>query len=263
MELIDIGVNLGHRSFDRDRDAVIERAGNTGVRRMIVTGTSLDSSRTAAELAAMRPGTLYSTAGVHPHNAGRTSLNSLSTTLRTLAGLKEVVAIGECGLDFNRDFSARPDQEKVFEAQLELACELKKPIFLHERDAHSRFVQMLKSHRGDLVQCVVHCFTGNEDELRTYLDFGCHIGITGWIADTRRGLHLRELVRLIPGDRLMLETDAPFLLPRNLKRAVASGRNEPAFLRHVLTAVAECRSEDEEAVARITTDTATEFFQLS
>jgi TatD DNase family protein len=172
-------------------------------------------------------------------------------------------AIGECGLDFNRDFSARPAQERVFEAQIHIASELSKPLFLHERDAHSRFVEVLAANKPGPVRGVVHCFTGNRDQLRAYLDMGLYIGITGWIADERRGGDLKGIARFVPSDRLMLETDAPFLLPSSLRRSAGKGRNEPAFIREVLRAVAAARNEDERTVASASTAAAREFFGLT
>ena len=260
-ELIDIGINLCHASFHSDRQQVIDRAVAAGVTTMIVTGTSVKSSLAAQALANQYPDVLFSTAGVHPHDARHCNQQTIAM-LRKLTENENVVAIGECGLDFNRDFSPRPVQEKWFEAQIELACELKLPLFLHERDAHQRFVEILSAHKNQLDEAVVHCFTGNGPELKTYLDLGFCIGITGWICDERRGLHLRELVRQIPLDRLMIETDAPFLTPRNIQPKPKDGRNEPAFLPFVLRAVAECMKKPLDEVAAETTETARWFFRL-
>ena len=181
--------------------------------------------------------------------------------LRRLAAMEQVVAIGECGLDFNRDFSPRPQQEKWFEAQVALAEELQKPLFLHERDADQRFREILTAVRKS-VPAVLHCFTGSRESLKMYLDMGLHIGITGWICDERRGMPLRELVQEIPLDRLMLETDAPFLVPRSMPTKPKDGRNEPCFLPHVLHAVADCLGKPSEEIARATTATARNFFQF-
>jgi TatD DNase family protein len=260
-KLIDIGVNLGHASFNNDRKQVIERALAAGVYKMVVTGTSVKSSLEAQALASRHPEILTSTAGVHPHNAKNCNNETLKA-LRDLAKQKEVVAIGECGLDFNRDFSPRPLQEQWFEAQVELACELRLPLFLHERDAHQRFFEILSKFRNQFEAAVVHCFTGSGEELDAYLELDLHIGITGWICDERRGLHLRDLVRRIPLDRLMLETDAPFLTPRNIQPKPKEGRNESAFLPYVLRSVATALGKSAEEVADATTKTARAFFQL-
>ena len=260
-ELIDIGVNLRHASFGRDRDEVIARAVAAGVRTMIVTGTSEGGSASGLELVDRHPETLVSTVGVHPHNAKQCDDATIGI-LRRMAGHPRAVAIGECGLDFNRDFSPRPVQERWFEAQVELACELGKPLFLHERDAHVRLVDLLRPYRGRLVGAVVHCFTGTLAELEAYLDLDLHIGITGWICDERRGTHLRELVGRIPANRLMVETDAPFLHPRNLKPQPADRRNEPATLPHIVQEIARATGRTHSDVAESTTRTARAFFGL-
>lgn len=241
---------------------MIDRAAVAGVTAMVVTGTSSSGSEAGLQIARSRPGMLFATVGVHPHNAKACDDETIAT-LRELAARPEAVAIGECGLDFNRDFSPRPVQERWFEAQIELACDLRMPLFLHERDAHQRFVEILRPYRDRLVGGVVHCFTGSTSELDAYLDLGLHVGITGWICDERRGTHLRELVGRVPLERLMVETDAPFLLPRDLKPRPAGRRNEPAYLPHVASEVARCRGESLEEVAAATTRTARAFFGLA
>ena len=260
-DLIDIGVNLAHRRFDADRDAVIERAQAAGVRQMVITGTSLGASRAALTLARERPGVLFSTAGIHPHDAKSATTTALSR-IRELAMAPVVRAVGECGLDFDRDFSPRPQQEAAFEAQLELAADLGKPVFLHERAGHERFIAIIGRWRSRLRGGVVHCFTGTAAELDAYLELGLHIGITGWINDERRGQHLREVVKGIPADRLMIETDAPYLLPRDIKPAPKSRRNEPHYLPYVVRAIAAARGESPEAVAQASTAAARKFFGL-
>ncbi len=259
-EMVDIGANLAHRSFDANRAEVIARGMAAGVRTIVVTGSSVENSAEALRIAAGYPGQLFSTAGVHPHDS-RSCTDQTIPQLRELAKAQEVVAIGECGLDFNRDYSPRPIQEKWFAAQVELAEELQMPLFLHERDAREHFCEILKTGRKS-TPAVVHCFTGTSDDLKIYLDMDLYIGITGWICDERRGTHLRELVREIPENRLMIETDAPFLLPRSLSKKPKDGRNEPAFLPEVLRVVAESLGKTPSEVAMATTRTAREFFRL-
>jgi TatD DNase family protein len=259
--LIDIDVNLMHKSFNADRDQVLSRAVSAGVRPMVITGATLAGSRESAAFARRHAGLLVATAGVHPHDT-RHCTRATIPALRELAARPEVVAIGECGLDYNRDFSPRPVQDRWFEAQIELACELKMPLFLHERDAHARFVEILSKVSHQLSRAVVHCFTGSGAELDAYLALGCYIGMTGWICDERRGNHLRGLVARIPLDRLMLETDAPFLTPRDLQPKPRNGRNEPAFLPHILATVAKSMGKSAEEVAAGTTATARAFFGL-
>jgi TatD DNase family protein len=281
VELVDIGVNLTSGQFAQDRPAVLLRAVEAGVKTVIVTGTSVEGSREAAALVATRvvatPSgpALFATAGVHPHHAAETVVapGEGATGDRWLAELEElhrqpgIVAVGECGLDFDRKFSPPADQRRCFEAQLELAAGLGRPVFLHERAAHADLMLILERHRPRLSGAVVHCFTGSEAELAAYLDLGLHIGLTGWICDERRGSHMRAFLSKIPADRLMVETDAPYLLPRTMPRDAAgpggkSRRNEPAFLPWVVAALAEARGETPAEVARQTTATARAFFAL-
>lgn len=260
--LIDIGANLTSKSFRHDLPSVIERAVAAGVHSLIVTGTSLAVSRAAVDLAEQPAGAaLFATAGVHPHHAVEATADWLAE-LRALAGRGRVVALGECGLDFNRNFSPEADQLRCFRAQLELAAELRLPVFLHERDAHDAFLGILRQHRMHLAGAVVHCFTGTRAQLDAYLSLDLHIGITGWVCDDRRGRDLFDLMPAIPHDRLMIETDAPYLLPRNMPSLPRDRRNEPAFLPYVLKAVAAARGEDPAVTAAATTATARAFFGL-
>ena len=261
MELIDIGANLAHDSFDDDRAAVLERASEAGVTRMIVTGSSDESNRRAAELVSDRPGTLFSTAGVHPHHAADYTEAS-DALIRELVGRENVVAVGECGLDYFRNFSPREEQLRAFRAQLDIAIDTGMPVFLHQRDAHDDFVEILEHVLPRLSRAVAHCFTGEHESLREYLAMGLYIGITGWICDERRGRHLYEITEVVPDDRLMIETDAPYLLPRTLRPKPKTRRNEPAWLPEVLRVVAEARGQSVEHVARITTENAERFFGL-
>ena len=261
MDLVDIGINLAHDSYAGDRAEVIARATAAGVRRLIVTGATLASSRAALELARANPGQLFATAGVHPHQAGELTAAELPH-LQALLAQPGVVAAGECGLDYFRNYSPQPAQRRAFAAQLALAADLGKPLFLHQRDAHHDFTAALREHGGAL-RGVAHCFTGGEEELQTYLDLGLHIGITGWICDERRGQHLQALVRRIPADRLLLETDGPYLLPRDLRPRPASRRNEPAYLRHIAATVARLRGESLDDCAAHSTAAARALFGLA
>ena len=261
MDLIDIGANLAHDSFDDDRDEVLERARAAGVTRIVVTGSSDDSNRRAAELADAYPGELFSTAGVHPHHASDYTDES-DGIIRELVARPYVVAVGECGLDYFRNFSPREEQLRAFRAQLEIAADTGKPVFLHQRDAHDDFVEVLEPMLPRLSRAVAHCFTGEHESLREYLAMGLYIGITGWICDERRGKHLHDIVDAVPDDRLMIETDAPYLMPRTLDPKPSTRRNEPAWLPEVLRVTAEARGQSVERVARITTENAERFFAL-
>ena len=260
VELIDIGANLTHDSFSADRSAVLERAHAAGVRRQIVTGADLASSIAAAALAADPRAQLWSTAGVHPHNAGGFDATVRDGLLEVL-GSPRVVAVGECGLDYCRNHSTPAAQRAAFIAQLDMAVSVGKPAFLHQRDAHPDFTAILEDYRGR-VRGIAHCFTGDRAQLEDYLGLGLSIGVTGWVCDERRGAELRDSVPAIPADRLMIETDAPYLLPRDLLPKPKSRRNEPAHLQHIARAVAALRGETLESLAATTTGNAVAMFGL-
>ena len=259
--LIDIGANLAHDSFDDDRELMMQRAADAGVAAMIVTGSSDASNERAAELAAANPGILWSTAGVHPHHASDYT-DASDALIRRLLTQDCVVAVGECGLDYFRNFSPREAQLDAFRRQLEIAKDTGLPVFLHQRDAHDDFIDVLEPALPELSRAVAHCFTGEHESLREYLALGLYIGITGWICDERRGKHLHDIVHLVPDDRLLIETDAPYLLPRTIQPKPKSRRNEPCYLPEVLRVVAEAREQSVEHVARITRENAIRFFAL-
>ena len=264
MQLVDIGVNLTHPTFAQSPRAVLDRAYAAGVAQLVLTGTSLNESEAALELCReLDEGQhrLFCTAGVHPHDASQWTSESTSR-LKALLAEPEVRAVGECGLDFNRDLSPRGQQERALEEQLQLAVESGLPVFLHERDANERLVKILKPFRDQLSAAVVHCFTGEKRALYSYLDLDLHIGITGWICDERRGTHLHPLMGDIPATRLMLESDAPYLLPRTLRPKPKGGQNEPAFLPEVLREVARHRNVSELELAETTTECARSFFRI-
>jgi TatD DNase family protein len=261
IDVIDIGVNLTHDSFDPDRNAVIERARQSGVSRMIITGTTVAASLNAAELAAARPGQLFATAGIHPHHAAELAADS-TNQLAEIAARPNVVALGECGLDYFRNYSPRDAQLQAFESQLQLAEELQKPVFLHQRDAHDDFLALLKDYLPRIPGGVAHCFTAGVNELCEYLELGLYIGITGWICDERRGHALREAVLELPMDRVLLETDAPYLLPRDLQEKPSGRRNEPQYLPHILASVARIMRQEKAALAAAATRNTEKLFAL-
>ncbi|KAI8852207.1 hypothetical protein BC829DRAFT_460033 [Chytridium lagenaria] len=258
--IVDIGANLYNKSFpEHHLPEVLERARrDANVVHIMLTGTSLKGSKEGIEMckkfnamdnASERFPKLTCTVGVHPHDAGHALKNpNIIADLRTLIleNRDIVVAVGECGLDFDRNFSTPSDQIAMFQQQIDLALDLDLPLFLHERSAFDKTVEMLTtslSARPQLTSLkgVIHCFTGESEEVvATYLGLGLHIGITGWVADLRpgRGAGLAAIVNKIPLDRLMVETDCPYLTPRNVKPLPKV--NEPALLPHVVQAVADC-----------------------
>ncbi len=259
--LIDIGINLAHDSYDADRDSVLARAASAGVVQMVITGASVSSTREAIQLVRAHPRRLFATAGVHPHHATELT-DELLAQVEELARTSEVVAVGECGLDYFRNFSPPEAQRAAFQRQLELAARLGKPVFLHERAAHEDFVSIVGEHRRALSGGVAHCFTGTQRELMRYLELDLAIGITGWICDERRGAHLLPLMREIPADRLLLETDGPYLIPRTLTPRPSSRRNEPAYLPLIAATVAQARGESVQSIANSSTAAARKLFRL-
>lgn len=263
MPLFDIAVNAANKQLVQDFEPLLERSIDAGVDKWLMVGTDVDESRQVIELAKNQHYAkhLYCTAGVHPHDAKSVDSDYIEQ-LRILHQNNSVVAVGECGLDFNRDFSPRPQQEKVFEQQLSLAVDLGKPVYMHERDASERFVKIYSPFSDAINKGVVHCFTGEKPALEQYLDMGLNIGITGWVCDERRGMQLRELIQYIPLERLMLETDAPFLLPRTIKPKPKSRRNEPAYLTYVAKAIAEILDMDLQEVCDLTYQNSCRFFGI-
>lgn len=261
---IDIGINLTNKQFAGEYDEVIDRAISAGVEQILLTGTSVRSSKEALALAKEYPETLFATAGIHPHDAKTMNAESIKI-LAALLKEKKVVSVGECGLDFDRDFSPRPLQESCFHAQLSLAEEVQKPLFLHERAAFDRFIAILKEH-SSLPEGVVHCFTGQLKEAKTYLEMGYYIGFTGAITDMRRFAALEEVVRYVPLDRMLIETDAPFMMPKNVPIHQLSyhqqRRNEPAFLPYVAQTIAHYKGVPLKAVADKTRENAEALLKL-
>lgn len=261
MEFIDIGLNLMHKSFNKDREELISNGKKVGVSKAIITGSSLTSSIEAANYASKYPETLYSTCGVHPHNA-KTCDKSTISQLEELAKMDCVVAIGECGLDYNRNFSPQNIQRKWFREQLKLAQDLDMPVFLHDRESYADFSKILREFPDIGERSVVHCFTGDKYELEDYLSLGCYIGITGWVCDERRGDKLREAIKLLAPEKLMIETDAPFLIPRDLKPKPKKHRNEPKYLPHILNRIASEMGLDSKQLAKQVYKNTKEFFKI-
>ena len=244
----DICVNLSSNQLLHEAPEILYRAKQAGVDRIILVATDLQSA--AAILPYAEQGFTYCTAGVHPHDAAHVEADWLSR-LREAASDARVIAVGETGLDYFRNFSPRENQLACFQAQVEVALELDKPLFVHDRESEGDVYRVLTEAGANKV--VIHCFTGQEKELRAYLDAGFHIGVTGWVTEKKRGETLRKLLPLIPLERLMVETDAPYLKPHNLPSGMAQGRrNEPAFIPWVVEEVARSRGEASEVVAEAT-----------
>ncbi len=258
--MIDIGANLTSQRFDKDLSQVIDNAKLAGVESIIVTGTDLQNSLSAIDLCHRYKG-LYATAGIHPHTASTfdaTSYQQLAELLKS----DKVVAVGETGLDFNRNFSTKEEQIYAFEQQIQLAIDSQKALFLHERDAFDCQYQILANVRKEISGGVIHCFTGSRAALEKYLELDLYIGITGWVCDERRGIELQSLVPLIPDNRLLIETDAPYLTPRTLTGKAKKAKNVPANLVHIAQFVAALREQSVEQLATFSSANATELFRL-
>jgi TatD DNase family protein len=245
--LIDIGVNLTNTRFDKDRDDVILRAKSNGANGLLVTGTNVLESQKAVELCKKYSSYLFSTAGVHPHDADNVQDDYIDC-IEKLTHSNFVKAIGECGLDFNRNFSTADNQIKVFSAQIKLAEKLNLPLFLHQRDAFDEWYQMLSPYFDKVPAMIAHCFTGSISELQQCLDADMYIGITGWLCDERRGQELRDAVHMIPLERLLIETDAPYLTPRTIRPKPKSSRNEPRYLPYIVKTIAELTGYSEQQI---------------
>ena len=259
--MIDIGVNLTNSRFDKDLENVIFRASDIGIQHMLITGTNVLESKKALTLCQQYPSIMSCTAGVHPHDADNVSADFVNH-LKNLANFHEVKAIGECGLDYNRNFSTPPNQKRVFIEQIKLAEELKLPLFLHQRDAFNEWFDILSPYFSRIPAMVSHCFTGNAEQLKHCLNAGMYIGITGWICDERRGQELRDIVSDIPLNRLMVETDAPYLTPKTIRPKPKSSRNEPSYLAYVIKEIASITDYTEEEISIHSTENAKHVFNL-
>jgi TatD DNase family protein len=248
MKIFDSHCHLDDRSYEKDRADVIQRAQKADVVGIMIVGVDIGSSRKAVGLAESHAG-CYASVGVHPHDAKECSEDTLDK-LQQLAQNPNVHAWGETGLDFNRMYSPQPDQEKWFIRQLEIARALDLPLIFHERDSDGRFLELLKAHTRPGMKNVIHCFSGSRAELEQYLEHGLYIGITGILTIKARGAELRNLVTRIPAERILIETDAPYLTPAPEKNRTR--RNEPAFVRSVLMKLADVRGERPEELAQIT-----------
>ncbi|QDF68656.1 hydrolase TatD [Shewanella sp. SNU WT4] len=258
---IDIAVNIIGNSMETRLEQVLADAASVGVSPIINIGSSLAESQASLELCQRFPKQMWTTAGTHPHHASQWDQHS-QEQLRQLCQQPWVVAVGECGLDYNRDFSPRPMQRQAFSQQLALACELGLPVLMHERDAHDDFLAILKEYRPQLSRALLHCFTGTQAQMEAYIEQDLYLGITGWVCDERRGQELAEVVKHIPADRLLIETDSPYLLPRSMRPKPKSSRNEPKYLPVISDSIASLRQQDSQEFAEQCYLNSQRFFKL-
>ena len=252
--MFDIGANLTSSHFSKDLDVVLNDSHKAGVEKICITSSNLDDVKNAKKITEKYKN-LYYSVGFHPHNAMDFKIEFLKDMSVYLNDPK-AICLGEMGLDFNRNFSSKEEQILCFESQLSLANSISKPLFLHQRDAHEEFLSVLDNHKFNQ-KLIVHCFTGNLSELEEYLKRDFYIGITGWVCDLKRGKELRECINQIPEDKLLIETDSPYLSPRKKIR-----RNEPKFLIDVAEEVATLRNETKESIINSSYENSLNFFNL-
>ena len=252
--MFDIGANLTSSHFSKDLDVVLNDSLTAGVEKICITSSNLDDVKNAKKITEKYKN-LYYSVGFHPHNAKDFKIEFLKDMSVYLNDPK-AICLGEMGLDFNRNFSSKEEQILCFESQLSLANSISKPLFLHQRDAHEEFLSVLDNHKFNQ-KLIVHCFTGNLSELEEYLKRDFYIGITGWVCDLKRGKELRECINQIPEDKLLIETDSPYLSPRKKIR-----RNEPKFLIDVAEEVATLRNETTESIINSSYKNSLNFFNL-
>ncbi len=258
--LIDIGANLTHSELYDQLDLVVDNIVSSDTGSVIITSSNLNDTVIALDIISKYPDIFYTTVGYHPHNAKEFKYEDMDKISQYYKN-DRVIAIGECGLDYYREYSTTKQQTLCFENHLILAKENKAPVFLHERKAHKDFISMLKKYNDDIDKKVVHCFTGDKAELMAYLDMGCYIGITGWISDLRRGKHLHDLIKYIPQNKLMIETDSPYLTPKNLPFK-HNGINQPSYLNFIAETIAGCLNKDIGYVKQISIRNTKEFFSI-
>ncbi|CAM9601677.1 unnamed protein product [Ectocarpus fasciculatus] len=268
--LVDVDANLLHDDLSNDIDHHIQVASSVGVKQFVVPGSTVEDSRGSLELARQKPNVVFSTAGVHPyHVQGSGSLEDAMASIATLAATEEARCVGECGLDYSEGFPAAELQLPWFERQVELACKLKKPLFLHERAAFVDFSEVLRRYDAShgLPPCLVHCFTGSEKELTAYIEMGFFVSVAGGICREKSGAALREAVKRVPLDRLMVETDAPYLgfsgCRKGHNKPKKQNPNVPSALPAVVRVLAECLGLPFEEVARATLQNSRQFFGMA
>ena len=259
-EIADIACNFTSDRFDNDLDQVINRAIVNNITKFGLICSRLSDIEKLLEIYNRYSKDMFFTIGVHPHHANEINEEYLKK-------LKEVInnnnphAIGETGLDFFRNLSTYEEQIFAFEEQIKIAIDTNKPLFLHQRDSHDDFIKILRKYSSDINKSVVHCFTGTKEQLDDYLELDCYIGVTGWICDAKRNIELRKTIKNIPLERLMIETDCPYLIPKNLEEKPKNNRNEPTYLNHIANEIAALMKKDINDIREKTYKTSLSFFQ--
>ena len=258
-ELFDIACNFSSNRYDNDLDEVIKNAKNNNVTKFLVVSASINDVDKVYSIYQKYRSDCFFTVGTHPHHANEINSESMKK-MRILVKDLKPCSVGETGLDFFRNLSTLEEQIFAFEEQIKLSIEFNKPLFLHQRDAHDEFIKIIMKYKNDINKAVVHCFTGTQKQLDSYLNLGFYIGLTGWICDERRNVELRKSIKNIPLDRLMIETDSPYLIPRNLIIKPKNNRNEPSYLPHIAKEIADIINIDLSKLIDITYKNSISFF---
>ena len=260
-EIADIACNFTSERFDKDLNEVINRAIKNKITKFGLICSRLNDLDKLLKIYEQYSNNMFFTIGVHPHHANEINDGYLKK-LKEAVNKNNPHAVGETGLDFFRNLSTYEEQIFAFEEQIKIAIDTNKPLFLHQRDSHDDFVKILRKYSSDINKSVVHCFTGTQQQLNDYLELGCYIGITGWICDENRNIELRKTIKNIPLSRLMLETDCPYLIPKNLPDKPKNNRNEPQYLNHILKEVAGLMDIDKEMLEKETFKNSKGFFNF-
>ena len=242
-EIADIACNFTSERFDKDLDEVINKAIDNKITKFGLICSRMSDVNKLLKIYEQYSKSMFYTIGVHPHHANEINDDYLKKLKDEITN-NNPHAIGETGLDFFRNLSTYEEQIYAFEEQIKIAIDTDKPLFLHQRDSHDDFIKILKKYSSDISKAVVHCFTGTQEQLDDYLELDCYIGVTGWICDEKRNVKLRKTIKNIPLEKLMIETDCPYLIPKNLVEKPKNNRNEPSNLNHIINEIAELMEID-------------------
>ena len=256
---IDIACNFTHKSFKDNLEEVIANAEIEDVKKFVLLCASLNDLGPIKDIQSKSPEKYFISAGIHPHHANEIVELEYKDLLNKLRSINPN-AIGETGLDYFRNISPPKIQRESFQMHIEIAKELKLPLYLHQRDGHNDFIKIIKKNLDNFPKFVVHCFTGSQKELDDYLDLGAYIGLTGWICDAKRNIDLRQSIKNIPIERMMLETDSPYLIPKNLLKKPKKNINEPKYLPHIANEICELIGIEIEELKRATHNNTVSFF---
>ena len=259
-EIADIACNFTSERFDNDIDKVIDRAMSNKITKFGLICSRLSDIDRLIEIYNKYSEDMFFSIGVHPHHANEVNDEYLKK-LKEIIRINEPHAIGETGLDFFRNLSTYEEQIFAFEEQIQIAINLNKPLFLHQRDSHDDFIKILKKYSSNINKAVVHCFTGTQEQLDDYLELDCYIGVTGWICDKKRNVELRKTIKNIPLSKLMVETDSPYLIPKDLADKPKNNRNEPSNLNHIVSEIALLMQIDEKILRKQTYKNTINFFK--